>query len=110
MKKTIFYTFAVLLLLGYVVSCSGRDDRDEVRARNGEPDEIQTLGKDQFWRETWFYFGDPTGIAFEFRKNSGCGTLEDVFLFSTYPVIGGPSDSTGATIFLPKSNNPLKPY
>jgi hypothetical protein len=114
-KKTVLYFLAAFLLVSYTVSCGGRDDRDEIRANNGDPDEITTLGRDQFWRETWFYFGainDSVGVAYEFRRSSGCGVVEDVYLFNRYFVQSTPSDSTSAKIILPatKRRNPLSPF
>ena len=118
MKKSFLYLFAGLLLVGYAISCSGRDDRDEIRARNGDPDEIITLGKDDFWRETWLYFdvitinGESAGIAYELRRNSGCGVVQDVFLFAQYPISNPPGDSTATPRIMPRVNNrnPLLPY
>lgn len=97
------------------MSCSGRDDRDDLRTRNGDPDDIVTLGQEQFWRETWFYFAvinDSVGVAYEFRKSSGCGVIEDVYLFDQYFVGTSPSDSTASKFILPKTTrrNPLAPY
>jgi len=117
-KKALLSFIAVFMLVSYVVSCSSRDDRDDIRARNGEPNRVLTLGKDQFWRETWFYYGvilvdgQSAGIAYEFRKSSGCGVVEDVYLFTQFPVNNPPSDSTASRIILPKtkSRNPFSPY
>lgn len=117
-KKALLLLLASFMLASYAVSCSSRDDRDDIRARNGDPDDTLTLGKDQFWRETWFYYdvilidGLSAGVAYEFRKSSGCGVIEDVYLFTQYPVNNPSSDSTASRIILPKtgSRNPFSPY
>jgi len=83
---------ATAVLLGLLLSCGSRDDRDEVRSRNGEPDEIQTMGIDFRWRELWFY--NDSGIVFEFRQNAGCGSTKEVYLSATYSFI--PDTSGGA--------------
>lgn len=118
MKKTVFFFAAALLLTSYLFSCGGRDDRDELRANNGDPDEILTLGRDEFWRETWFYYssitinGEPAGLAYEFRKSSGCGVIEDVYLYSQYPVANPDSAGTLTKTILPptQTRNPIAPY
>jgi hypothetical protein len=114
-KRAFLSLLGAFMLVSYIVSCSGRDDRDEIRARNGDPDEIRTLGRDQFWRETWFYFAvinDSVGVAYEFRRSAGCGVVEDVYLFNRYFVGTSPSDSTASKIMLPKTSrrNPFAPY
>lgn len=117
-EKSFFLLSAALLISSYTFSCGGRDDRDEVRANNGEPDEILTLGKDEFWRETWFYYnaitigGEPAGLAYEFRKSSGCGVIEDVYLYTQYPVANPDSVGTLMPKILPptKNRNPIAPY
>lgn len=85
--------FAVSLLL----SCGRRDDRNDIRAQYGEPNAIRRTGVDPFWSETWFY--SRAGIAFEFRRTSGCGTPRDVYLYVSYPIA---VDTTGAS--QPKAN------
>jgi hypothetical protein len=97
------YPFSTLLLraaagtyiLLFLLSCGKRDDRNDVRAQNGEPDEIQTVGSDPFWRETWYY--DAIGVGYEFRRTSGCGSIQDIYLnyTFTYPPV---DDSTSTAV------------
>jgi len=88
---------ALLCLLLFLVSCGKRDDRSDVRAQRGEPDEIQTGGSDPFWRELWFY--DQAGVGYEFRRTAACGSAQDVYLYLIFPYIP-PGDST--TTLLPR--------
>lgn len=71
---------AVLLIL--LISCSNRDDRNDIRSRYGEPDAKQSLGKDIFWRELWFY--NSAGVGYEFRRNAGCGSYHDTYLYGSF--------------------------
>jgi hypothetical protein len=96
---------ALLCLLLFLLSCGKRDDRNDVRGQRGEPDEIQTIGSDPFWRELWFY--NDAGIGYDFRRTSGCGSLQDVYLYATFvfpPVV----DSTSTVI--PRPLQPSDTY
>lgn len=110
MRNALFLSFALLFVGLLTITCGTRDDRDKIRADFGEPDRIVTQGIDPFWRETWFY--DSIGVAFEFRRTSGCGSFRDVYLFQQYAYVPVPSDSTGNRQHLPlvPSRNPVIPY
>jgi len=82
---------AALCILFFMLSCGKRDDRSDVRAQRGEPDEIQTGGSDPFWRELWFY--DQAGVGYEFRRTAACGSAQDVYLNLIFPYTP-PGDST----------------
>lgn len=113
MKNTILKTglalIALLLLASLFVTCGSRDDRDRIRSDFGEPDDIITQGQDPFWRETWIY--SSRGVAFEFHRTSGCGTVREVFLYQQYAFVPVPDDSTKAKMLpLPQqSSNPIAP-
>jgi hypothetical protein len=71
--------FLLLLLLGAVaVSCGGsKDDRDEIRARKGEPDDIEFTEGPYYDIEVWSYYDDPEPgrtTHYEFHKSKNtCG-------------------------------------
>jgi hypothetical protein len=94
--------FAAILLGIIVLSCGSRDERNDIRAQFGEPDAIRRTGVDPFWSETWFYNPSDTtgpGLAFEFRRTSGCGSNRDVYLYASYPFIRSvPGELTQAEI------------
>ena len=92
--------FFLILLL----ACSNRDDRNGIRGNYGEPDAIQTQGKDIFWRELWFY--DAAGAGFEFRRTTGCGSNQEVYLYSTFAFIPDTSGVTATPILLPGQRSP----
>ncbi|MFC1544272.1 hypothetical protein ACFL4Y_03355 [Gemmatimonadota bacterium] len=79
-KRTHRLRVAVLmLLLGIVaVSCGGsKDDRDEIRSRKGEPDDVAFTEGPYYDIEVWSYYDDPepgrtTYYEFHKSKNS-CG-------------------------------------
>lgn len=71
---------AVMIIL--MLSCSKRDDRNDIRARYGEPDVKQAMGKEIFWSERWFY--NASGVGYEFRRNAGCGSYHDVYLYGSF--------------------------
>ncbi len=106
---------APLFLLLFLLSCGKRDDRSDVRAQRGEPDEIQTVGKDPFWYEQWFY--NEAGVGYEFRRTSGCGSVQDVYLYIVFPYTP-PDDSTTTSLSRPQSTpqeyesrqSPLSPF
>jgi hypothetical protein len=98
------YAWAVLasLLLGVaLLSCSSRDDRNDIRAQYGDPDGIRRTGVDPFWSETWLY--NRRGIAFEFRRTAGCGSAREVYLYGSYLI---PIDTTG--VLPPQPNEQRK--
>ena len=84
--KYVLIILAVLLTISLLISCGTRDDRNDIRAQYGEPSALRRTGVDPFWSETWFY--GRQGLAFEFRRTSGCGSKRDVYLYATYPVLG----------------------
>jgi hypothetical protein len=73
------------VLAAVTVSCGGsRDDRDEVRASNGEPDDIQYTEGPFSDIEEWFYFdfegtGKTRYYRFERSRNS-CGGKDNYVL------------------------------
>lgn len=83
-----------LALLGFslMLSCSKRDDRNDVRSQYGEPEEIQILGRDIAYREVWYYY--RFGQGFEFRRTAGCGSYQDTYLYA--PFYFTPVSDTGA--------------
>ena len=97
MRKFFAYAFATVLLL--MLACSNRDDRNQIRDRYGEPDLKQAQGKEIFWREYWFYNAD--GVGYEFRRNAGCGSYHDTYLYNQFLFL--PDTSAAAT-----SRKPLK--
>jgi len=93
------WTMLAVAFLGVVLlSCGTRDDRNEIRAQYGEPESIRRTTVDPFWTETWLY--NTQGVAFEFRRTSGCGTKRDVYLNVTYPL------GANAAAHLPKTTAP----
>lgn len=90
MRKVLAYVTAAVLIIMF--ACSNRDDRNNIRDRYGEPNEKQSLGKEIFWRELWFYSASGTG--YEFRRNAGCGSYHDVYLYSSFFF---QPDTSGAT-------------
>ncbi len=106
---------ALLCLLLFLLGCGKRDDRSDVRAQRGEPDEIQTVGSDPFWRELWFY--NQAGVGYEFRRTAACGSAQDVYLRLIFPYTP-PDDSTTTSISHSQSSlqdyesrqSPLSPF
>jgi hypothetical protein len=96
--KYVLIILAVLLALGSLLSCGTRDDRNDIRAQYGDPSAIRRTGVDPFWSETWFY--GRQGLAFEFRRTSGCGSARDVYLYVSYPI---PIDTTAAGLAKPNA-------
>lgn len=113
MRVSLFNTVATLaaatILSLFVVTCGNRDDRDRIRGDFGEPDQVIAQGIDPFWSETWFY--NSAGLAFEFHRTSGCGSLRDVFLYRQYGFVPVPPDSSQPKMLpLPlDKNNPITP-
>ena len=96
--RPVMISLATFTLILIFFSCGSYDDRNQIRSRNGEPDEVQTLGRDPFWRELWFY--DSAGIGYEFRRTAGCGSSRDVYLYTTFAFI---PDTSGAGRILPEN-------
>lgn len=97
-----FWTVLAILLLGVTLfSCGTRDDRNDIRGQYGEPDSIRRTTVDPFWSEIWIY--NQSGVAFEFHRTSGCGTKRDVYLYATYPVVGGTTESQPKALAKPDS-------
>ncbi|RMD95034.1 MAG: hypothetical protein D6814_13825 [Calditrichaeota bacterium] len=107
LKQLFSFAIALAVLSIFMITCGSRDDRDRIRSDFGEPDRIVTQGIDPFWRETWFY--DSTGVGFEFRRTSGCGSLRDVFLFQQFSFNPAPKDSTKSLQMPLQGDNPLGP-
>jgi len=109
--RSLSIIFAVLFLGVFLFSCGTRDDRNDIRAQYGEPDSIRRTTVDPFWSETWIY--SQQGVAYEFRRTAGCGSARDVYLYVTYPVIGGLSNDSAQSKTKPDSlasfNQPLLP-
>jgi hypothetical protein len=105
--KYIWIACAAALLSLFIFSCGSRDDRDEIRARYGDPNAIQRTGVDPLWSETWFY--NSLGTAFEFRRNAACGSFEDVYLNATYGFIPPTPDTTGASLPALEKNTATPP-
>ncbi|NUO79242.1 hypothetical protein HUU05_04125 [candidate division KSB1 bacterium] len=89
MRNLLAYVGTAALIM-LMFSCSNRDDRNDVRSRYGEPDEKQALGKDIYWRELWYY--NSSGLGYEFRRNAGCGSYHDTYLYATFYF---PPDTSG---------------
>jgi hypothetical protein len=96
--KYVLTISAIVLAWGSLISCGTRDDRNDIRAQYGEPSALRRTGVDPFWSETWFY--GRYGVAFEFRRTSGCGSARDVYLYVSYPI---PIDTTGAGLAKPNA-------
>ena len=78
-----------MLLLGAVaVSCGGsKDDRDEIRSRKGDPDDVAFTEGPYYDIEIWSYYDDPepgrtTYYEFHKSKNS-CGGGSTWSLYSS---------------------------
>lgn len=97
MRKILAYAFATMLLLA--LACGSRDDRDQIRDRNGEPDAKDAQGKDIYWREFWIY--NSAGVGYEFRRNAGCGSYHDVYLYNQFFFV---PDTSGTSL----SRKPLE--
>jgi len=98
------YVSAILtiwLLGSALLSCGTRDDRNDIRGQYGEPNSIRRTTVDPFWTETWIY--NENGLAFEFRRTAGCGSQRDVYLYSTYPVVGNAAENLPPTSARPDS-------
>ncbi len=89
MRKIFAYVCAAALMLA--LACSNRDDRNQIRDRYGEPDLKQAQGKEIFWREYWFY--NAEGVGYEFRRNAGCGSYHDTYLYNQFIFL---PDTSGA--------------
>lgn len=113
--KYVFIILAALLAFSLLISCGTRDDRDDIRAQYGDPNFVRRTGADPFWSETWFY--SRQGVAFEFRRSSGCGSARDVYLNFSYQIpidttaagLAKPNAGTGAQKHFDKILSPLAP-
>ena len=81
----LFRIAALACLLLVLLSCGTRDDRNDIRAQRGDPNEIQTLGSDPFWRELWFY--NQAGTGYEFRRTAACGSSREVYLYQIFSFV-----------------------
>ena len=83
-----------VLLVAVAVGCGGkRDDRDEIRATYGEPDDI-SLNEGPFADyEFWTYYnfnGSGKDRIYQFQRNrNSCGASENWILFSESDVTPG---------------------
>ncbi len=104
------------ILAAVTVSCGGsRDDRDEVRASNGEPDDIQYTEGPFSDIEEWYYFdfqgtGKTRYYRFERSRNS-CGGKDNYVLTLSGDLIPqgsgiGEGDSGGAGTVPPSAGSP----
>lgn len=107
-KKYPALVLALFIFSIFIVTCSKQDDREKVRAEFGEPDRIDSQGKEQFWRELWFY--DNAGTGFEFRQTAGCGSFNTVYLNQQFFFNPDTSDSSGSRLIFPRNLDLLSPY
>ncbi len=108
--------FAVLLV-AVAVGCGGkRDDRDEIRATYGEPDNIEFSEGPFADYEVWTYYnfnGSGRDRIYRFQRNrNSCGASENWIIFSESDVTPGQR----AVLSIPESRsggsspaNPIKP-
>lgn len=73
-----------LLLAAVAIGCGGsKDDRDEVRARYGEPDDTILNEGPVTDTEVWYYSDfDSSGVAwcFQFQRNrNSCGSSDNFY-------------------------------
>ncbi len=62
---------------------SSVDDREQIRAAYGEPDEMLQGGGGPYWFEVWYY--DEEGFGYEFRRSAPkCGGGTDFYLSGTF--------------------------
>lgn len=110
MLKKIQYVLAAVTLACLSVTCGSQDDRDKLQNDLGDPTFKEQLGREQYWREYWYYDDLNTPWVYEFRKSSGCGSLQQVYLYSQGPsfrqMIG---DTTSAKVVLPRSSTLFGP-
>lgn len=107
----------VLLLAAVTVGCGGeRDDRDNIRAANGEPDDI-TYNEGPFSDyEVWTYYnfgGGGKDKEYQFQRNrNSCGADKNWILILEREIT--PEQSAQQMIGRPvqgesNSGNPIKP-
>ena len=73
-----------VLLVGVVLGCGDPiDERERVRQRRGEPDDITQGGAGPYWYELWYYQDDSTYYEFH-RGAPKCGGGHDYYLYRTY--------------------------
>lgn len=69
----------------------GYDERIDIRAEYGEPEDVYTYSSEDYWSESWWYWSK--GIEFDFEKrerlkkeNFGCTDIiyTDIVVVSTY--------------------------
>jgi hypothetical protein len=59
------------------------DDREQIRAAYGEPDEMLQGGGGPYWFEVWYY--DEKGLGYEFRRSAPkCGGGYYFYLSGTF--------------------------
>ena len=62
---------------------SGVDDREQIMAAYGEPDEMLQGGGGPYWFEVWYY--DEEGFGYQFRRSAPkCGGGYDYYLSGTF--------------------------
>ncbi|MCK5329710.1 MAG: hypothetical protein KAR36_14005 [Candidatus Latescibacteria bacterium] len=72
------------LLAVLLFGCGGSvDDREQIRAAYGEPDEMLQGGGGPYWFEVWYY--NEKGFGTEFRRSAPkCGGGYDFYLSRTF--------------------------
>ena len=109
---------ALFLLLAVVaVGCGGaRDDRDEIRAANGEPDHVQYSEGPFSDYEVWTYYnykGTGKDMEYHFQRNrNACGASKNWLLVmerEVSPEQGVSLSSPGQVPGNSRSPNPIRP-
>lgn len=105
--------FAVLLV-AVAIGCGGkRDDRDEIRAAIGEPDDISfnegPFADYEFW--TYYNFsGSGKDRVYQFQRNrNSCGASENWILFSESDITPGQRAVLSIPGPLPEGSSPANP-
>jgi len=70
----------LLSLVAMGVTCEekyrqGYDERIDVRAEYGEPEDVYTYSSDDYWSESWWYWSKGIEFDFEKRERSKHGDL-----------------------------------
>jgi len=106
-----------LLLVVVAVGCGGvRDDREDVRASNGEPDAVQYDEGPFADYEVWTYYNyRDTGKDKEYhfqRNRNSCGASKNWILImerEVTPESGASLSSPGKTPLKHRPPNPIRP-
>lgn len=109
---------ALLFLLALVaVGCGGvRDDRNDIRAKHGEPDEVRYNEGPVTDYEYWTYYnfqGGEKDYEFSFqRSRNACGASKNWLLIrerEVTPVPGFSRLEPGHVRLNPRTSNPIRP-